>query len=207
MIKKTISFNGIDNCGKTSIINRLSRRYECFIAGDPFKYINVDISKQDMFSIWFEDKNISKLCDLIKFSIEERYNTILKNNFDLCLMDKGCYNFIARIAAALKTRGYSDEMIENLLIECQLKKEYIDIETIKILIVRNDIIDINSLDNSFNIEQNKIYYKYLCEQNSILTKQRNNNLYDFVLINDKIEDITNKIGEIIDKKYGKYNIT
>ena len=122
-------------------------------------------------------------------------------------MDKGCYNFIARIAAALKTRGYSDEMIENLLIECQLKKEYIDLETIKILIVRNDIIDINSLDNSFNIEQNKIYYKYLCEQNSILMKQRNNNLYDFVLINDKIEDITNKIGEIIDKKYGKYNIT
>ena len=101
-----ISLNGLDDCGKTTQIKNITKKY-----GDTwFAYSTIKLSREIeclspccFHEWWFNTSKCEEFCDEIYSSIKAGFSN-LRND---AILDKGIATFDARVWATLVIKGLS----------------------------------------------------------------------------------------------------
>ena len=132
-----ISLNGLDDCGKTTQIKNITKKY-----GDTwFAYSTIKLSREIeclspccFHEWWFNTSKCEEFCDEIYSSIKAGFSN-LRND---AILDKGIATFDARVWATLVIKGLSKKDAYELL---QKKKKQHGIQILeqeRILLVKNE---------------------------------------------------------------------
>ena len=199
-MKIICSLNGIDGTGKTTQCELLANKYSKII--DNFSGLEnyesfPKLKGQALHNWWFYESTIEEFCDTIYKSLVDRNNEILNSNKDIIIIDKGILNFEARIIATLVVRGFSKSEIEDNMKKSKEKLKFKDIENLKILISKDEIVDSKIFDDKYEDNQIDMYYRYQNLQIGYIQE----NKYDFIIdYNLGIEKINNEIKKYIIQK-------
>lgn len=186
-----ISFNGPNNCGKTTQINKFkndldSKTIRFF--GDISKYEPFpQLDSEHLYKWWFTESSPEDFCDTIYKCLHLRNLDIeLAAKSSLVLVDKGISNFDARVLSTLLVRGLTREASESLINNYKRKYNVRDIEDIKILFslgnTINESFDISikrKYDTSCHTTQS-LYYIYEKKQHIILQQQSISGIYTII---------------------------
>lgn len=162
-----ISLNGLDDCGKTTQIKNITKKY-----GDTwFAYSTIKLSREIeclspycFHEWWFNTSKCEEFCDEIYSSIKAGFSN-LRND---AILDKGIATFDARVWATLVIKGLSKKDAYELL---QKKKKQHGIQILeqeRILLVKNERYNYKRNNSDYSPDEVALYQRYQILQKTFL---------------------------------------
>lgn len=194
-----ISLNGQNQIGKTTQILKLEKilKDKVYVATEisSYKYFP-RLTNDELFNWWFIESSPEVFCDTLYKCIAMRNKIISKVSKPFILLDKGIYNFDARIQATLKIKGLTLLEASNLCDYYKSKYDINDLENVKILLTPsngNGEISLGKIEqkNFESSDKHLLYLKYENYQKQILKKQMNQGKYQ-VLDASKPKEVLNE---------------
>ena len=157
------SFNGLDGSGKTTQANRLAALYpdqvDCF--GDLAAYPSFPkLLGRDLARWWFEDSSVEEFCTRLYLSIQQREEHAKKSERCIVILDKGLYNFEARMKATLVMKGSTEDEATRILLSYRKKLNIKDFEELKVLFTCETDMKKDSYASTYSENEIRRYETY-----------------------------------------------
>ncbi|MBS3156474.1 hypothetical protein J4413_04580 [Candidatus Woesearchaeota archaeon] len=206
-MKTVISFNGPDNSGKTTQAELFNQhnpnlvevvgKISCY---EPFPKFN----NGNSFKWWFQESTPEEFCDVIYQCLGMRNEDIKSRRVPFVIVDKGVYNFDARVIATLQQKGLSFEEAVSLATKYREKHSAGSIEHLRLFFTTGSSLDeriqlfrTRNGKGEFSAEQERIYGAYQEAQDSVLQIQFSNGVYLQIDGTRDVERVCDDVREIV----------
>ena len=198
-----VSINGSDGSGKTTQIDLLKQNSNksTFFPPDIAQYgVFPKLPERQAFEWWFYNSTIEEFCTAVYRGIQYRNEEIEKQNKPIAFIDKGLDTFDSRILANFLCRGMEESYIMREMQRIQKDIGICDNEDMKIFLLTTP-----NIENRLKIAKSRkgtsfgqaYYDRYQRTLNEIIEKQINNGIYKVVDASGSIEEVNNKIIDVI----------
>ena len=168
-----ISFNGTDGVGKTTLINEvINKTSRKFVVINKLDIDVFDKPPKLVHKWWFHETSCEYFCEVMYSKLKELYLSLKPT--ENYIMDKGISTYDARIWATLILKGASRDEASRLLKKHKASFIFREDARIHILSDNCKYEAIKIYDNSYSLEQQELYKKYILLQKEyfeILEKQ------------------------------------
>ena len=200
-----VSIYGSDGSGKTTQIDLLKQNSNksTFFPPDIAQYgVFPKLPERQAFEWWFYNSTIEEFCTAVYRGIQYRNEEIEKQDKPIAFIDKGLDTFDSRILANFLCRGMEEPYIMQKMQRIKKEIGICDNEDMKIFLLTNPDIDsrLKIAKSRKGTSFGQTYYdRYQRTLNEIIEKQINNGIYKVVDASGSIEEVNNKIIDVISK--------
>ena len=160
------------------------------------------LPERQAFEWWFYNSTIEEFCTAVYKGIHYRNEEIEKQDKPIAFIDKGLDTFDSRILANFLCRGMEEPYIMQKMQIIKKEIGICDNEDMKIFLLTNPNIDsrLKIAKSRKGTSFGQTYYdRYQKTLNEVIEKQINNGIYKIVDASGSIEEVNNKIIDVISK--------